>query len=154
MPRPQQLDHLVGQFAVVGDGVERLERCSQRLAPGREFRLMLRQMFGATGLREAEPADHQRQPQPKAHQGDENDPERDKQDQIAVGKIFPGGQRVRQRQRRGQRDGAAHAGEGNHERPLPGRRRITFAQPFAQHSRQIGCGIDPGKTRHDDHDGD
>src|SRR6476469_1355179 len=40
--RPQQLDHLVGQLAVVGDGVERLQRGIERLAARRDFRFVLR----------------------------------------------------------------------------------------------------------------
>ncbi len=35
MPRAQQLDDLVGEFAVVGDGVERFERLRQSFAPRR-----------------------------------------------------------------------------------------------------------------------
>ena len=42
MPGAQQLDHLVGQFAVVGDGVERLQRRVERFAPRRDFRFVLR----------------------------------------------------------------------------------------------------------------
>ena len=41
VPRAQQLDDFVGQFAVVGDGIERLERRIERLAPRRDLRFML-----------------------------------------------------------------------------------------------------------------
>jgi hypothetical protein len=58
MPGAQQLDHLVGQFAIVGDGIERFERDAERLAPRRDFRFMLRPMLVAAGLRDAEPAHH------------------------------------------------------------------------------------------------
>ena len=115
VPRAQQLDHFVGQFAVVGDGVERLQRRAERFAPRRDFRLVLRHMFVAAGLGDAEPAHHRRQPEPEPDQGDEDDAEAEEQDQVAVGKAFAVRQRERQRQRRGQRNRAAHAGEGEDE---------------------------------------
>ena len=42
VPRAQQLDDFVGEFAVVGDGIERLERRIERLAPRRDLGFMLR----------------------------------------------------------------------------------------------------------------
>ena len=42
VPRAQQLDDFVGKFAVVGDGIERLERRIERLAPRRDLGFMLR----------------------------------------------------------------------------------------------------------------
>src|SRR5229473_7366677 len=93
VPRPQQSDHLVGQFAIVGDGVERLERRRERFAPRYELRFMLRQMFGAAGLPEAKLPDHRRQPEPQSHQRDEDDAERDEQDEVTVGEILATGKR-------------------------------------------------------------
>ena len=154
VPRAQQLDDLVGEFAVVGDGVERFQRGIERLAPRRDFRFMLGDMFVAAVLRDAEPSHHRRQPEPEADQRDEDDAEGDEQDQVAIGKRVAVRQRERQRQRGGQRHRAAHAGERDHERRSPWRRRIALAQALAQQPRQIGRGIDPGEARDDDDDRD
>ena len=63
VPRAQQLHDLVGQFAVVGHGIERLQRRVERLAPRRDFRFVLGDMFAAAVLRDAEPSHHRRQHQ-------------------------------------------------------------------------------------------
>ena len=42
VPGAQQLDDFIGKFAVVGDGIERLERRIERLAPRRDLGFMLR----------------------------------------------------------------------------------------------------------------
>ncbi len=152
--RAQQLDHLIGQFAIVGDGVERGQRRTERLAPGRDLRLEFRDVFGAPGLGDPEPPRHPRQAEAKSDQGDEDDAEAAKQDQVAIWKAFAVRKRERDGQCRRQRDRAAHPGEGEDEHPLPGRRGIAFAQPFVQQPRQIGCRIDPGKARDDNDDGD
>ena len=115
----KQLDDFVGQFAVVGDGVERFERRVERLAPRRDFGFVLGQVFVAAGLRDAEPSHHRRQAEAQSDQRDEDDAEGDEQDQVAIGKGLAAWQREWQRQRRGQRHRAAHAGEGDHEHDAP-----------------------------------
>ena len=151
--RAQQPDHLVGQFAIVGDGVERLERSTKRLAPRRDFRLVFRHVFRVTRVGDAEPPDHRRQPEPQSDQRDENDAEADEQNEVAVWEALAIRKRERQRQRRGQRYRAAHAGERDHEYRAPRWRRIARAQALAPDSRQVYRGIDPGETRHDDDHG-
>ena len=66
VPRAQQLDDLVGQFAVVGHGIERFERAAERLAPRGDFGFMLGDMFVAAVLRDAEPSHHRRQAKPES----------------------------------------------------------------------------------------
>ena len=80
----RQLDDFVGQFAVVGHGVERGQRGCQRLAPGRDFGFVLGDMLAAAVPGDAEPSHHRRQHQPGADQRDEDDAERDEQDQVAM----------------------------------------------------------------------
>ena len=122
VPRAQQLDDFIGEFAVVGDGIERFQRRIERLAPRRDFGFVFGDMLVAAGLGDAEPSHHRRQPEPKPDQRDEDDAEGDEQDQVAIGKAFAARQRERQRQRGRQRHRAAHAGEGEHEHDAPGRR--------------------------------
>ena len=62
VPGAQELYDFVGEFAVVGDGIERLERGIERLAPRRDFGFMFRDMLLAAVLGDAEPSHHQRQP--------------------------------------------------------------------------------------------
>src|SRR5215218_11272220 len=102
MPGAQQLDYLIRQFAIVGDGIERFERDPERLAPRRDFRFDLRPMLTARRLGDAEPAHHQREPEAKADQGDEDDAEGYEQDQVAIWKRLATRKRERQRQRGGQ----------------------------------------------------
>ena len=116
VPRAQQLDDLVGQFAVVGDGIERFERGIERLAPRRDFGFVLGDMFvAAVAGRRRAIAPPAAGPSPSPTSVMKMTPKRDEQDQVAIGKGLAAGQRERQRQRRGQRHRAAHAGEGDHE---------------------------------------
>ena len=58
--------------------------------------------------------------------------------------------RQRNGERRGERDHAAHAGEGEHERLLPRRRRIASRERRDEPARQIGRRKHPDEARDDD----
>ena len=61
------------------------------------------------------------------------------------------GYRKGDRERRRKGDDATDSGECQDERPLPRRRGILASDRGNKPARQIGCGIHPDETSHDDH---
>ena len=70
------------------------------------------------------------------------------------GKRLAARRRQGDRERRRERDDAAHAGEGQRERPLPGRRGIGASDGGNEPARQVDRGKCPDEARDDDDGGD
>ena len=112
----QRVDEPRRQVALARELVEPVQHRIDRGAPRRDFGGALLPLLVLDDLAEAEPAQHRGQRQSLADKGDEDDPEGEKDDQVAVGKRHAGRGRERQGQRRGERDDAAHAEERHQER--------------------------------------
>src|SRR4051812_41389195 len=119
MPYAQMFDDLLGEVAIVCEGLERFQRGLQRFATCVDLRFVLGDPFATAGRRQPKRSDDGRQAQSKSDQGDEDDAETDEQDQVAIRKPSAGRQAQRQRQCCRKRYRAAYSGEGENEYPLP-----------------------------------
>ena len=120
--------------------VEPLDRCLDPLPPSLVLLDSIGVALTAPGMGEAERADHRGQQQALANQRHQDDGKRQEENQIAVGKRLAVRSCKRDRQRCRERDDTANSGEGQHERPLPGRRRISALERGKEPARKIGCG--------------
>src|SRR5947207_5453524 len=125
-------------------------RRDRRLPPSGALFRLIGLVLAAAGVSEPERSDYRRQHQSLPDQRYQDHREGQEQDQIAPGEWSAGCGRKRDRQRRRERNDAAHPGKREHERMLPGRRGIRPPDPGKQPTRQIDRRKDPDETRDDD----
>ena len=97
------------------------------------------------GLVHPQPADHRRHRQPVQQQRGDGDEEGEEDQGVALR------HGVRDDERRGERDHAAHPGPRDHRGHLPGRGRVGLADPAEEHPGQVGRREHPdraGQHRH------
>ena len=108
----QDREHVRVGLAVGRELVEPALRHFQGFEPRGNFSVLLAPALLLGDLAQAEPPQHRRQRQALADEGNEDDPEGQEDDQVAMGeRRMPVAVVKRQRQRRGERDDAAHAEE-------------------------------------------
>jgi hypothetical protein len=146
--RTNDLDHFCREIALLRKLIEELACRLHRL--GARFQLLSSVDFALSPsrMRKPEPADDPREQETLPDKGHEDHGKGQKQDQIARRKRRSARRQEGNGKRRRERDNAAHPGEGQHERPLPWRRRIPSSDGWHEPSRQIGRNThEPGDLR-------
>ncbi len=147
--RAQQVEHVVGHRALPGERVQPLLNLLQRGLARLELGLDLAHALLSPWRVSPSQRTTLGSSRPWPDQRHDDDAEGDEQDQVAVRKRRAAQGRVGNRQRGGERDHAANAGEGEHERMLPRRRRIAPLERRDQPARQIGRRKHPDEARRD-----
>ena len=129
-------------------------RTSSMAVPAARPRLLFGDAIGAAlaaaRIGEAERTDHGGHDGALPDQRHQDDAECQKQNEVALGERLAAQRRQRDRQRRRERDDAANAGEGQHERPLPGRRRVGAPDGGNEPAGQVDRRKCPDETRADE----